>query len=300
MDKNMTISPKISLIMSNYNKGRYIGEAISSVINQAYQDWELLILDDGSQDNSINVIRSFEDVRITLFKNEVNRGVVEGRKKLINITSSNIIGIIDSDDYLCKDAVGIMVEAHSLNPEKGLIYSQFMYSDENLNEIKKGFCDHIPINESNLSSSSVSHFCTFKKDVYYKTSLYDERLLYCEDMDIIYKLEEVAPLLFIDKVLYRHRMLPDSQSNAPIKTDIAKISHNLSRYDAYKRRINTSLPSISKKEMSEHLLNSLPLCIKIKDKRRFAYYLIESIKTYPINLSGYYSLVKRVLKYLTK
>ena len=66
--------PKVSVIMLSYNHERYIKEAIESVLNQSYHDYELIVVDDGSSDNSLNIINSFDDNRMRVYANQVNLG----------------------------------------------------------------------------------------------------------------------------------------------------------------------------------------------------------------------------------
>ena len=71
---------KISIVTASYNYENYIKETIKSVLNQTYQDWELIIIDDCSSDNSVNVIKSFQDDRIKLFVNKQNLGLAKTLK----------------------------------------------------------------------------------------------------------------------------------------------------------------------------------------------------------------------------
>ena len=80
---------KISIIMASYNYADIIGEAIESVINQTYTDWELIIVDDGSKDDSVEVIKKYlTDTRIKLFVNEENLGLAKTVQKGVEIASS--------------------------------------------------------------------------------------------------------------------------------------------------------------------------------------------------------------------
>jgi len=73
----------VSIIMPSWNTGRFIAESIQSVINQTYQNWELIIVDDCSTDNADEVIATFSDKRIRCYKNEKNSGAAVTRNKAI-------------------------------------------------------------------------------------------------------------------------------------------------------------------------------------------------------------------------
>ena len=89
---------KISVLMSCYNHDKFVGEAIESVLNQSFQDFELLIIDDNSTDKTFDMVNSFKDQRIKTFRNEKNFGMVLNTNSLIKKSSGEYIAIINSDD----------------------------------------------------------------------------------------------------------------------------------------------------------------------------------------------------------
>ena len=195
--------------MANYNNEKYIAEAIQSVLNQTHRKWELIIIDDCSTDNSICVIERFlYDSRIRLIKNSLNIGYTSSLLKLVSESKSSIFGILDSDDVLTSDAVKLLCDAHKSNPNCGFIYSQFIYCDEGLNQVRKGYCRMVPAGSTNLRDNYSSAFRTFKKEVYLKTEGFNCEFSYGQDRDIIFKMEEITELLFVDRILYKHRILP--------------------------------------------------------------------------------------------
>ncbi|WKV07997.1 glycosyltransferase family 2 protein [Thermoanaerobacterium sp. CMT5567-10] len=90
----------VSIIMPTYNCEKYIEQAINSVINQTYKEWELLVIDDGSEDNTVEIIKelSKKDSRIRFVKNEKNQGVSATRNIGISLANGNWIAFLDSDD----------------------------------------------------------------------------------------------------------------------------------------------------------------------------------------------------------
>lgn len=92
-------SPLVSILMPNYNYGRYIGEAIESVLRQTYPHWELIICDDGSTDNSCEVVKRYQDKdsRIKLIQKE-NGGMASALNAAYRECKGDIICLLDSDD----------------------------------------------------------------------------------------------------------------------------------------------------------------------------------------------------------
>ncbi len=229
--------PKFSIIMANYNNARYIMQAIESVCRQTFSDWELIIVEDCSTDNSSAIIEQYLcDIRIRLIRHEANRGYTAALKTGIAYVRSEYFGILDSDDCLLPHAVETMHKRHVELPHCGLIYSQFAFCDENLNQRKVGFCDQIPPGGTSLDANVVSHFKTFKLRDYLKTTGYDEKILYAEDIDIVYKMEEVAGLKFLHDCLYLYREAPDSICRSPDKINVAIMSRVKARINALRRR----------------------------------------------------------------
>jgi glycosyltransferase involved in cell wall biosynthesis len=237
--------PAFSIVMANYNNARFIDQAIQSVLNQTFNDWELIIVDDGSTDNSVEKIRTYlHDRRVRLIEHPQNRRYTAALKTGIANIRAELFGILDSDDALTSDAVKIMYEQHRANPDCGMIYSQFARCDRQLALTGVGFCGEIPPGKTNLDLNVVSHFKTFKLRDYLKTEGYDEAILYAEDKDISYKMEEVAKLKFVNQPLYLYRELPNSIGHAPASTAIGRQSMEKAKANAKKRRAAKSVPPL--------------------------------------------------------
>ena len=93
----------VSIIMPSYNTAEYIAESIQSVLAQTYQNWELIIVDDCSPDNTDEVVAAFSDPRIRYFKNETNSGAAVSRNKALREAKGKWIAFLDSDDLWLPD-----------------------------------------------------------------------------------------------------------------------------------------------------------------------------------------------------
>ena len=232
-----TDNPQFSIIMANYNGGKYIEEAIKSVQAQTFPNWELIIVDDFSTDNSINKIDKYlGDKRISLIRHNSNKKYITTLKTGIAKVKSNFFGTLDSDDALFPEAVETMFNAHLQNKDAGFIYSQFIYCDENLIPQKIGYCSSIPEGKTNLDTDAVSHFRTFKLNYYLKSAQYNEAILHSEDKDISYKMEEIGKLMFINKPLYLYRNLPGSVSHIKENREISLKTMLAAKINAISRR----------------------------------------------------------------
>jgi glycosyltransferase involved in cell wall biosynthesis len=266
--------PVFSIVMANYNNARFIDQAIQSVLNQTFKDWELIIVDDGSTDNSVQKIKTvLHDSRIRLIQHPQNRRYTAALKTGIANVRAEYFGILDSDDALTADAVKIMVQHHIANPDCGLIYSQFTRCDQQLTPTGLGFCSDIPSGKTNLDLNVISHFKTFKLPDYLKTSGYDEEILYAEDKDISYKMEEVAKLKFVNQPLYLYRELPTSIGHAPASTAIGRQSMEKAKANAVKRRAAKSvMPLVEAMRFYQQAQEALKLGDKLGAQQWMAKY----------------------------
>lgn len=98
------IMPKITVVMPAYNSERYIEKAIESVLSQGFSDFELIVVNDGSSDNTPNIISRFNDSRIRIISQE-NRGPGASRNNALKIASGDYVMFLDSDDWYCPDAL---------------------------------------------------------------------------------------------------------------------------------------------------------------------------------------------------
>ena len=111
----METSKTITVIIASYNYENYIAESITSVINQTYSNWELIVVDDGSKDNSIQVIQEFcrKDSRIKLIthENNINKGLPETIKLALSCATGEYVAFLESDDIWHKDNLSEKVKA---------------------------------------------------------------------------------------------------------------------------------------------------------------------------------------------
>jgi hypothetical protein len=173
-----------------------------------------------------------------------------------------------------------------------------MFCDKDLKPISLGFSKTIPRGSSNLKDSHTCAFRTFKREFFNRTKGFDEKILFAEDWDIVFKMEEVAPVLFVDRILYKHRICPNSQSNDPLKKRIGHLSYIIAKYKAYQRRTGTAIPTLSKEAMSVELFKAFVLSLGLYKWMEARVCFKEAVKLNPflfISLFGYF-FGKTVLK----
>lgn len=115
----------VSIVMPNYNCSKYLEDSVRSVIAQTYENWELLFVDDCSSDDSLELIRSFNDERIRVFQNEKNSGAAVSRNYALRMAKGRWIAFLDSDDIWHEDK---LAEQLSFMVSKNCHFSYTTYS----------------------------------------------------------------------------------------------------------------------------------------------------------------------------
>ena len=114
--------PLVSILMLTYNRASFIGEAITSVLAQTYTNFEVIIIDDGSTDDTPEVVNSFNDPRIRYIKNDTNQGLIVRRKESLACAKGKYVAVIDSDDLWCsRDKLKKQVEVLDKNSNCAIV-----------------------------------------------------------------------------------------------------------------------------------------------------------------------------------
>lgn len=124
----------VSIIMPSYNTERFIADSIQSVLNQTYQNWELIIVDDCSTDNTDTVVASFTDSRIRYLKNDVNSGAAVSRNRALREAKGKWIAFLDSDDLWAPEKLEKQIKFMEEN-DYHFSYTNYEKIDEESNKL---------------------------------------------------------------------------------------------------------------------------------------------------------------------
>ena len=191
MDKNINrVMPKVSIITPTYNRASLIPDAIKSVLKQSYKDWELIIIDDGSTDNTKEVVRPYlTDSRITYLKNESNLGISKNRNKGISLSKGEYVAMIDSDDiWLDSEKLSKQVAFLDDNTEFGIVGTQITAIDKD-GKILKPFPAY-EVEDKNirqkilLRNQFAQSSILIRRSVLNKSGTYNEDYRVWEDFDL--------------------------------------------------------------------------------------------------------------------
>ena len=115
-------APTASLIITTYNRARLLPRAVNSVLDQTYEDYELIIVDDCSTDSTPEIIQSFNDPRIRSFRHEANQGLAAARNTGIANARGEYIAFLDDDDECTPNRLADQISILDSNPDSGLVY----------------------------------------------------------------------------------------------------------------------------------------------------------------------------------
>ncbi len=116
------MKPSVSILIPSYNHAQFLGEAVERVLEQTYSDWEIVLVDDGSKDNSVEVARSFKDKRIRIYENETNLGTYGNEQKALSLAEAECIAVLNSDDLWATTKLEKQMSALAMHPEASFSY----------------------------------------------------------------------------------------------------------------------------------------------------------------------------------
>lgn len=198
--------PPVSILIICFNHERFIEEAIRSVFRQTYKNIELVVVDNNSTDNSREVIERLQDEYRFRFIEQENIGVPRTLNKFVPLLKGKYIAFFSGDDFMPPYRIKTQVDFMEANPQYAMCYGRTIFVDENGNELYR--------NRNKLFRSGYifEDLITFKfylpaptfffrKEVFEKVGLYDEKLKFIEDQYMSFKIAQHFQIGFIDKYL---------------------------------------------------------------------------------------------------
>ncbi len=187
ISNNMNNIPSICVIMSVYNGERYLREAIESILNQTFTDFEFIKINDKSTDSSSKIISEFNDPRIIAIENSENIGLTKSLNKALKIASSDYIARMDCDDISLPKRFEIQKKFLDKNRDIVCVGSGTVIIDKNGNETgsKNPISDPELLRFYMILKNQMTHSSVmFRKEEILKNGPYDEKIKYAQDYDL--------------------------------------------------------------------------------------------------------------------
>lgn len=206
--------------MLTFNRAAYIGAAVESVLTQTHEDFELIILDDGSTDDTQKILATYTDPRITVIRHETNKGLHARRKESLQYATGIYTAVLDSDDVWCsEDKLKLQVTYMEDNPDTCLVGTFLTHVDAHGTKIGSNeYCiDDTDIRNVILRRNQFAHSSVLiRTAVLTQIKGYQDTVL-AEDLDVFLQLGTLGTFANIPQYMTAYRFHPDSFNHQRLK-----------------------------------------------------------------------------------
>jgi glycosyltransferase involved in cell wall biosynthesis len=223
--------PTISVIIPSYNHDKYISEAIQSVLDQTCQDFEIVITDDGSSDNSVELIEEFTDPRIKLFVFSENKGACLAVNNCIENSTGKFIALLNSDDVFLPNKLEVQLDFLNSHPEIGAVFSYAKIINDESKEFQgEHFYKNVFIQPNRNRFEWLNYFfyngnclchpsILIRRDCYKNVGFYDPRFAQLPDFDFWIRLCQRYEIYIIPEELICFRIRNNEINASGVRKD---------------------------------------------------------------------------------
>jgi glycosyltransferase involved in cell wall biosynthesis len=209
----------VTVVIPAYNAEVFIAQTIKSVIVQTYPHWELIVVDDGSTDNTANIVSSFNDSRIRYIYQE-NRGLGEARNTGIHAAQSEIIAFLDADDVWDLKFLEKMVGLLNQHPQAAAVYCGFQYINSQGQSVGNPRLQVVPLDIFHKTLIHKGNWLVpcavvLRKKLVEEVGLFDGELWGVEDTDMWIRLSARYPFVGLSEILVKYRVHNENMSKDP-------------------------------------------------------------------------------------
>lgn len=225
------MNPLVSVIMPVYNAEKYIADAIESLLNQTFMNFELLIINDGSTDHSEKIIITYKDKRIRYIRHQQNKGLIATLNEGIRHASGEFIARLDADDMAKPERLFRQVQFLLRHRDHSICGSSYEVINS---KGQKQFNVHLPTQDKQIRTLLFFGNCICHSSVMFRKSALDKELYrssyqLCEDYDLWSRMVEHDKVAVLPEPLIRYRL---HGSNVSVKNRLEMLS-NVSRVHAH-------------------------------------------------------------------
>ena len=205
----MDTSPKVTAVIPVYNRGKYVRNAIDSILAQTFTNFELLVIDDGSTDESVDVVRSYRDSRISLVCNETNWGVAKTRNRGIQLARGEYLAFLDSDDWAYPQRLAKQVAFLDSHPDYAAVGAWIDWMDGEgrpLGRIKRKPALPAEIAAQRLFRQGIENSASMARTAVLREYGHREEYDLSSDFDLWARIAARYKLATLPEVLVRRRM----------------------------------------------------------------------------------------------
>jgi len=292
--------PQLSVVMSTFNSSRTIERAIGSILNQTFSDFELIIMNDGSTDDTESKILAFTDERIK-YHSLVHGGLTRALNFGVLQASAKILARHDSDDWSEPDRFGTQLRCFEEDCELSVVASwhNVVESNGRYLGLKSTATDDGGIKKMLRRRNPFCHGSTaIRKSAFEITGGYDEALLFSQDYDLWLRMAaKGSKFMCIAKPLYNYSISPESIAKGWYKLGYAKdVRHNALQPDERQKFSVDSLPEIGKRRTESLWYYAIgSLALDDGNRRRSIRYFLRCLFKNPLFLHAYFKCMMALL-----
>jgi glycosyltransferase involved in cell wall biosynthesis len=228
--------PAVSVVLPTYNREAVVGRAIESVLNQTFRDLELIVVDDGSRDGTVDAVSRVEDPRLRLIQHETNRGGNAARNTGAEAASAPLLAFQDSDDFWLPRKLEAQLQSLGTDSEAGACYcGMITYGCDPNNRIGSRVCRYVParavpqpggdLSRAVLDASFIStQTFLVETQVFRAAGGFDNGLAALQDWDLVIRVAQRAKIAFLEEPLVLAYVSEDSVSSQGVKKAMARIA----------------------------------------------------------------------------
>jgi glycosyltransferase involved in cell wall biosynthesis len=256
--------PLISVILPVYNTEKYIAEAVQSILDQTFADFELLIINDASTDKTLDIISSFDDERIKIINNEVNLKVVKCLNIGLEAATGKFIARMDADDVAYKERLQVQLDFFKANPDVALC-ATWVERIGDQTSVHSPSGSHEEIKGSLLFHNVIIHpTVMFRAEAFRANGLkYDESFINAEDYGLWVEAIDKIHFGIIPQILLRYRM---HENNVSVHKESNWHIVKAMNFKAYKKLLDRMGIHYSERDLNLNLNLGFALVEKVSEK----------------------------------
>lgn len=281
---------KVSVVIATYNNGHLLKRAIQSILSQTFREFELIVVDDGSGDNTKEVVESIPDERIRYLHHQKNKGEAAARNTAIAEAKGEYIAFLDSDDEALPERLDVQLRVFESNEDTlGVVFSDMIRVDRSGSQ-RVLHAPSIMPSEGDMYEKALAFkvfkvgvgTSMFRKSCFNDVGLFDESLPYYVDLDLFIRLSKKYRFYHINKPLIKYYDVTEGATLTNMDKRIRACESILEKYyDDIKR--NGRILSIY-----YHKIAILNLGIDVKKSKNFA---LKSLKEWPYSIKSWVVLM---------
>ena len=280
---------KVSVIIPTFNRADFLKIAIESVLKQDCKDFEIIITNDNSEDNTQEVVKEFSNKRIRYIRHKENMGVSAARNSAIKASKGEYIAFLDDDDEWLPEKLKIQLKKIEKSSEKICgVYSNFFIVKNS--EKKSAIINPRIINKRGnlfeqfaLGNPIQTSTVLIRRKCLEKVGLFDESISYMEDRDLWIRLSIKWDFEFIDEPLIKVHLHKKTRLSESLEGQTAGREKLLAKHNNLFRKYKKAWSKL-------HLLQGAQYC-QLKDMKKGRKHILKGIKVNPFNVKAYFYFI---------